>query len=162
MVNEPTVQAPPERVDGKQHRSRMGLTIDVSIKDTEVFSEFLCVVSKIVMDQRMPAGLRDDAMVWLNDIGASAGTVVYAGQPKEYIVVLCESVSLGNYYWQQIQHKYNPNATIRFIGQSLLDGLSPDKVVLLKGYEKSRGIHMTWFTRNGEKPQVIDESGECS
>lgn len=141
---------------------RKGLTIDVSIKDTEVFKEFLGVISKIVLDERMHTGLRDDAMMWLNDIGASAGTVVYAGQPKEYIVVLCESVSLGKYHWEQIKHKYNPNATIRFIGQSFPDGLSPDKVVLVNGYQKSRGIHVTWFTRDGHKPEVIDETGECN
>ncbi|CAI6023199.1 hypothetical protein PAECIP112173_00333 [Paenibacillus sp. JJ-100] len=140
---------------------RTALTVDVSITDTEVFKEFLGVISKIVMDQRMPSGLRDDALTWLNDIGASAGTVIYAGHPYELIVVLCENVSLGKLYWQQIKHKYSPYARIRFIGQGgNPDGLRPDKVVLVGDYQESAGYRMNWINLKGEFTQVIDETGD--
>jgi hypothetical protein len=140
---------------------RNSLTIDVSIKDTEVFKDFIGVVSKIVMDQRMPAGLRDDAMQWLGDLNVSAGTVVGAYQPREYIIVLCGTFRQGKAIWETIKHKYNPNAKVRFIGQGgNVDGLRPDKVVRLRGWEESAGALMDWLTLDGNKTEVIDETGD--
>lgn len=140
---------------------RKGLTIDVSITDTEVFREFLGVVSKIVTDRRMPDGLRNDAMIWLNDISASAATLVSAGLTQEHIVVLCGASYQGKVLWEEIKHKYSPNARVWFIGtRGNVDGLRPDKVVRVYGWEESVGVGMTWFTRDGYKPEVIDETGD--
>ncbi|MEO2212106.1 hypothetical protein ABGV40_14785 [Paenibacillus amylolyticus] len=165
MVNKPTVQAPPERVDGKQHKSRKGLTIDVSIKDTEVFKNILDAIGKIVTDERMPIDLREDAVKWLYKAGASAATIISAREQRESIVILCETISLGKSMWNWRQHKYNPDAQLLFLGKdnrTMVDGLKPDKVLLLPGYQKSKGYGITWFKKNGELSQVIDETGDSN
>lgn len=141
-----------------------GLTIEVNVKDTDVFKQFLDVVSKIVMDKRMPGDLQEDAMRWLYDSGASAGSVIATG-PTPYvpqnIVILCSDTSLGKAQWQHVRHKYNPNVKVRFIGaRSNVDGLRPDKVVRLRGWEESEGAVMNWLTLDGKKSEVIDETGE--
>ncbi|WP_413373323.1 hypothetical protein [Paenibacillus taichungensis] len=141
-----------------------GLTIEVSVKDTDVFKQFLGVVSKIVMDKRMPGDLQEDAMRWLYDIGASAGSVIATG-PTPYvpqnIVILCSNTSHGKAQWQHVKHKFNPNTRVRFIGQgSVPDGLRPDKVVWLPGYEKSAGAPIVWMNQNGEYTEIIDLTGD--
>lgn len=73
MVIKKTV-APPPKGGSSVHKPRIPqkksqLTIDVSIKDTEVFKELLGVVHKIIMDDRMPDDLRDDAIHWCYGVG---------------------------------------------------------------------------------------------
>lgn len=143
-----------------------GLTINVSITDTDVFKEFIGVISKIVMDQRMPKGLQQDAMEWLYGVGVSAGTVIGAGctpyvMAPEQIVVLCDNYSLGKSQWQHIRDKYHPDAKLYFIGENKIpDGLRPDKVVWLRGWEKSKGRSVVWLNNKGEYSEIIDETGD--
>lgn len=149
---------------------RKGLTIDVSITDTEVFKGFVGVVSKIIMDKRMDVGLKRDAMQWLWDIGCYDTALAVESVPKndyqqpEQIVILCETISLGKSMWQHRKHRYNPHARLTFLGKdnrTIVDGLRPDKVIRLRGWEESKGAFMNWLTLDGEKPEVIDETGEC-
>ena len=176
MVIKKTV-APPPKGGSSVHKPRIPqkksqLTIDVSIKDTEVFKDMIAVVSKIIMDERMPDTLRDDAMEWLYGVGVSAGSLVsgldsgrYPNGPspfvKQNIIVLCDQVHNGERIWQYHKHKFNPNVRVKFIGQrSNVDGLRPDKVVLLQGYKKSVYGSMVWLNQFYERSEVIDLSGE--
>lgn len=144
---------------------RKSLTIDVSITDTEVFKELLGVVHKIVMDDRMPASLSTDAVNWLCEVvDVRDGSLVLKG-PSPYvqqnIIVLCDQPHNGKRIWEYHKHKFNPNVRVRFIGQrSNIDGLRPDRVVLLPGYEKSFYAPMVWLNQFGERSEVIDLSGE--
>lgn len=164
MVIKKTV-APPPKGGSSVRKPRIPqknsqLTIDVSIKDTEVFKDLIGVVMRVLRDERMPQSLRNDAYGWVQELEANA--FPEKDYAKELIIVLCENIHHGEVLWDRIKHKYNANSRVRFIGSGSrsLDGLRPDKVVLLKGYEKSKGSKMTWFTHNGEKPEVIDETGD--
>lgn len=45
------------------------MNINVSVTDTEVFKDILVVIHKVVMDDRMPADLRGDAIAWFKRAG---------------------------------------------------------------------------------------------
>ncbi|MGF6356779.1 hypothetical protein ABIE27_004703 [Paenibacillus sp. 4624] len=131
-----------------------GLTINVSITDTEVFQGLVNVMGKIVNDDRVPNEIKEDVGKWLYDAGEDYEPYV----PPTLILVLCKYVYEGKALWYNIKHKYDSKARVKFIGErSMPDGLRPDIVVLVRGHQYSAGHRIKWLDKDCNISKVVYE-----